>query len=161
LSFAYYTGFRPGDIIGLKWEHINFRTKIITKIIEKIAHKHPEPMSFPIPDKLIEILLEWRKQNGIPLKGWVFPNNSTGKRMGRKAMNDPWKKIRKLAKLPGELELYTLRHNFASHLIMNNIDLLTVSKLMGHADIKTTIDNYGHLRPDANFEASNVFAQIA
>ena len=42
--------------------------------------------------------------------------------------------------------LYTLRHNFASQLIMAGVDLMTVSQLMGHTSIETTIKHYGHLR---------------
>jgi site-specific recombinase XerD len=44
-------------------------------------------------------------------------------------------------------KLHTLRHTFASHLVMNGVDLPTVMKLMGHSDIQTAMI-YAHLAPD-------------
>lgn len=60
-------------------------------------------------------------------------------------MQKPWAKVRELSGLPESLNLYTLRHNFASQLISKGADLLTVSKLMAHTNIQTTIKHYGHL----------------
>lgn len=44
--------------------------------------------------------------------------------------------------------VHTLRHTFASHLVMNGTPLVTVKELMGHKDINTTMI-YAHLAPDA------------
>ena len=49
-------------------------------------------------------------------------------------------------------KLHTLRHTFASHLIMQGVDLATVKKLMGHSDIQTTMI-YADLAPDHLAEA--------
>ena len=143
----FYTGFRPGDLFGLRWEHINLKFKTITKTIEKTAHHNPEPRSFPIGEEPAKILNEWWHQNGKPKTGYVFPSK-TESRMSKSAMQKPWAKIRTFGKLPANLDLYTLRHNFASQLIMSGADLLTVSKLMAHTNIQTTISSYGHLKPD-------------
>ncbi len=44
-------------------------------------------------------------------------------------------------------KIHSLRHAFASHLVMSGVDLLTVQKLMGHSDIQTMMI-YSHLAPD-------------
>jgi len=145
LLLMYYTGFRPGDLFGLRWEQIDFQTGTITKVIEKTAHHQGNNRSFPLSSKAVGILRAWHAQHGKPAKGLVFPSPVTGMRLDKKAMQKPWAKIRELAALPDNLNLYTLRHNFASQLIAKGADLLTVSKLMAHTNIQTTIKHYGHL----------------
>jgi integrase len=155
----YYTGFRPGDITGLRWEHVNLTFGTIRKVIEKTAHHHPEPMTFPLSAAALNVLAAWHQQLGNPKTGLVFPSQRNGKRMDKTAMQKPWAKVRKLAGLPDGLLLYSLRHNFASQLVMAGIDLLTVSKLMAHSDIQTTIKYYAHLRPDHARDAVEVFVK--
>jgi len=170
LLLMYYTGFRPGDIYGLRWEHINLAFSTITKTIEKTAHHQPEPRTFPVCQQAIGILRVWWEQKGKPGTGYVFPSDRTGRRMDKKAMSRPWKNIKRLAveleakgeiasTLPENLAMYSLRHNFASQLIMGGADLLTVSKLMAHTDIQTTIEHYGHLRPDHARDYVNAFGE--
>ncbi|MDQ7734678.1 site-specific integrase [Halomonas sp. SpR1] len=160
LMLMYYTGFRPGDLFGLRWSQINFEFKSIRKIIEKTAHQSPEPQTFPLSDQAFQVLETWWLQRGKPSSGFVFPSPETGKRLGKDAMRRPWQRIRKLAGLYEGMVLYTLRHNFASQLVMVGVDLLTVSKLMAHTDIQTTIKYYAHLQPDHKRNAVQLFAQI-
>ncbi|MGC3872396.1 tyrosine-type recombinase/integrase [Halomonas sp. GXIMD04776] len=155
----YYTGFRPGDITGLRWEHVNLTFATIRKVIEKTAHHHPEPQTFPLSGPAVDILKTWHQQQGEPKAGLVFPSTCNGKRMDRTAMQKPWATVRQLAGLPNDLLLYSLRHHFASQLVMAGTDLLTVSKLMAHSDIQTTIQHYAHLRPDHTRDAVEAFAR--
>ncbi|WP_239496087.1 site-specific integrase [Salinicola peritrichatus] len=157
----FYTGFRPGDLFGLRWEHINLTFATIRKTIEKTAHKRPEPQTFPLSGSAVEVLKTWHRQQGQPSVGLVFPSPRTGKRLDRTAMQKPWAAVRKLAELPEDLQLYTLRHNFASQLVMAGTDILTVSKLMAHSSIETTIQFYAHLAPEHKREAVEVFARLA
>jgi integrase len=153
----YYTGLRPGDINGLRWEHLALRFKRLRKVIEKTAHKVPEPTTLPLSDAAVDVLTAWWEQEGKPNQGPVFPGRKGG-RLDKGALRKPWQKVKGHAGLPADLDLYTLRHNFASQLVMAGVDLMTVSRLMAHRDIQTTIRFYGHLAPDHALEAVNLFA---
>ena len=49
---------------------------------------------------------------------------------------------------PQGVTYHTLRHTFASWLVMEGVDLLTVARLMGHATIDQVQQTYGHLSPE-------------
>lgn len=148
LRLAYFTGFRPGDLFGLRWEHVDWQQHQIRKVIEKTAAHHDKPQTFPLSPAAESTLAQWWDQHGKPQTGYVFKSERTGGRMDKHSMQRPWARIKERGSLPTEIDIYTLRHNFASQLIKAGTDLFTVSKLMAHTDIKTTIDNYSHLAPD-------------
>ncbi|WP_277810899.1 site-specific integrase [Chromohalobacter canadensis] len=155
----YYTGFRPGDLFGLRWDHVNLAFRTVRKTIEKTAHHRSEPQTFPLSTEAVDVLKTWHQQQGEPKTGLVFPSGKHGERMSATAMQKPWAAVRQLAGLPQDLHLYSLRHNFASQLVMAGADLLTVSKLMAHSDIQTTITHYAHLRPDHTRDVVEAFAK--
>ncbi|WP_299310487.1 site-specific integrase [uncultured Halomonas sp.] len=161
IELMFYTGLRPGDLFGLRWEQVNLTFATIRKVIEKTAHHRPEPQTFPLSSAAVAVLKAWHQQQGAPASGLVFPSPRTGRRLASTAMQKPWANVRKLAGLPGDLLLYTLRHHFASQLVMAGVDLLTVSKLMAHSDIQTTIQHYAHLRPDHARDAVEAYAASA
>lgn len=148
ILFMYYTGFRNGDVLGLRWEHFNTDFSQVSKVIEKIAHHGKGKMHFPLNDKCREMIETWWKQDGQPTTGWVFyspRNRGERRRLSEGAMRKSWLKIKQLGGLDESLELYTLRHNFASQHIMSGTNIEAVRQLMGHSDIKTTMEHYSHL----------------
>ena len=64
----------------------------------------------------------------------------------------------KEAKLPGSVTLHTLRHTFASRLVMAGVDLLTVKDLGGWGDL-TMVQRYAHLAPAHRREAVEALAR--
>ena len=159
----FYTGFRNGDVRTLRWEHINFSRfgSTIHKTMSKTQHKDASAKTFPIPKELELVLKGWNEQLGKTTTGYLFINPLSGKPFDKQLMKRPWKRIKELAGLPEELDLYSLRHNFTSWLIMNGTDLLTVAKLTGHKEIKMIVEHYGHLQPKTMEKAvSDSFASM-
>ena len=69
-----------------------------------------------------------------------------GNRLAIRTMEDNFKKIiQKLnINVPFNITCHTLRHSFASHLNDEEVDILVIQDLLGHATPKTTADYYIH-----------------
>jgi site-specific recombinase XerD len=85
----------------------------------------------------------------------VFPGDNGRQRVDFKG---PWYRIRKAAGLPEKLRLHGLRHNFASYMISNGVNLSVVGALLTHKHASTT-QRYAHLRPDAVKQAAEKSAE--
>lgn len=60
------------------------------------------------------------------------------------------------------LRLHDLRHTFATHLIANNADVITVSKILGHSSPSVTLDIYAnHALPERAPDVTDLFQKIA
>jgi integrase len=63
------------------------------------------------------------------------------------------------AGLPNK-RFHDLRHTTVKHMLANGVDLLTVSRRLGHTRFSTTLENYGHLVPWTQEKAAGVLDEI-
>lgn len=98
--------------------------------------KSGKSRTVPIDKALADALAAHRKEYDLP-DGRYFAScyASFGKAVQRSKL-----------KLPAGQLSHVLRHTFASHFMMRGGNLLTLQKLLGHADIKMTM-KYAHLAP--------------
>jgi len=162
LLILYYMGMRSGDVIGLDWGHI-IDTPFactISKVLEKTRRKIKVPFNLPMPVPVRDALKKWRAQQGDPVSGLVFPSPRTGGRMSKNSLDLCWKWVKSDAGFHDELQLYTLRHNFISWLIMNNIPIKVVAEMSGHKSIEMIDRYYSHLILGATADASDGFVSL-
>ncbi|MDP8213044.1 MAG: tyrosine-type recombinase/integrase [Candidatus Zapsychrus exili] len=134
------TGMRRGELLNLEWRDVDFeRQKIRIREKEEWAPKTAE-RDIPMSNKLVEVFKKM-KQNS---KGKLVFSDQKGQQIEKNRLRKQLIKITKKCEFPDVTKLHTLRHTFASHLVMKGIDLPTVKKLMGHSDIDTTMI-YAHL----------------
>ena len=133
-----YTGMRISELINLRWQDINFTRKEITvQSHDNFQPKDYEARVIPLHDNLFKVLEAVKQENGT-----AFLNDYE-----EQYTNDILeKKFRKLTKKANITNCtpHTLRHTYASHLIMSGVDLVTVKELLGHSSIVTTMI-YAHL----------------
>lgn len=135
------TGMRWGELRNLEWSDIDWNERVIhIRIKEDWSPKGGTERKVPINKIAEEILLSLSKKNR-----WVL-TTTTGSQIRHQHTRERLMKACQKAQL-SDVTLHILRHTFASHLVMAGVDLATVSKLLGHKDISTTMI-YSHLSQD-------------
>jgi integrase len=148
-----HTGMRKGELENLRWEDVDFQRKRI--LIRRKPDWNPKTgeREIPIGTELLKVLKKLRtRAKPKDSKDYVFTAKNSGHSHNR--LRRELIKIARKAGIPDLTKLHTLRHTFASHLVMKGVDLPTVKKLMGHSDIQTTMI-YAHLAPDHLADAVN------
>ncbi len=144
-----YTGIRIGELCALTWDDVTndyisinktmYRTKGNTDKTE-IKISSPKTTSsnrkIPLPQCLIPYINQYRN------KGYVL---STDKQQ----FCEPRLMQLKFAKMIKECEIekanfHALRHTFATRCIEAGVDVKTLSEMLGHSDVKTTLNKYVH-----------------
>ncbi len=139
IATALYAGLRKGELIWLEWEDINFKRDTITVRNKDGFHtKSYKSRTIPLNQTLKKILLDYRQKSG-----WCFPNTEGGQNRNNLLHN-----FKRLCKKAGieNCNLHTLRHTFASQLVIAGVSIYKVSRWLGHSDVKTTMI-YAHLAP--------------
>lgn len=133
---ALNSGLRKGNVLGLKWSNIDLKNGFILVDMTKNGERVEIPINQTLRNTLLEIP---RRLDG----GYIFHDPITDKPYG-----DVKHSFSAACRRAGirDFHFHDLRHTFASHLIMAGVDLTTVSRLLGHKDIKMTL-RYAHLAP--------------
>ena len=146
---ALYTGMRIGELCALQWNDIRTDCLVISKtmhriqendhtIIEITEPKTPSSVRMiPIPDFLKAIVDVYRQPNGYVLV------NRSGKFVEPRLMQLNFKRIIEDCELP-KTNFHALRHTFATRCIEAGFDVKSLSEILGHADVKTTLNKYVH-----------------
>lgn len=150
ILLALYTGFRIGEICALKWEDITDNTIHICKTMQRLKNAAgvtevmilpPKTDSsdriIPIPAALKTIIEQHRQESGFILA------RSNGKFTEPRLLQNKFVKC--LAECGiDKANFHTLRHTFATRCIESGVDVKTLSELLGHSDVKTTLNRYVH-----------------
>lgn len=145
------TGLRPGEIIALKWSDINFEKQTINIERTRVRAKKGEAFTDGLPktessirtiDMLSKALEALKEQFEITKeKEYIFINSSGYPFYSHDIIGVNFNKILKKANIQAR-PLYNLRHTFASQLISKGVDIVWVSKMLGHKDVSITLKVY-------------------
>jgi len=140
---AVNTGLREMELLSLQWNQIFLEKRIL--ILDNRNHitKSKKVRTLPLNTKVIDTLLELKIANNQEDLVFQF----VGITNRPKYVQNNFRKYIKLSELNIKLNFHSLRHTFASWLVQKGVSIYEVTKLLGHADIKTT-QIYAHLRSD-------------
>ena len=177
-----YSGMRRGEICGLSWQDIDFKSGIIDinksslylpgKGIFDDKTKNASSMrSIKIPSFVVELLQELRKEQiqeimkqGTAWQGTLSASakvftRADGKPIHPCSVTDWFEKFLKRHNLP-DVCVHSLRHTNATLMIASGVDLRTVSKRLGHAQMTTTANIYTHAIRTADERAAQILDDI-
>lgn len=159
--FILQTGLRTGELIGLKWEDIDF-TKKTVKIQRSMEYRHSvgewrigEPKSksgyrtIPLTDEAIRILIAQKEKNKNikeiqeEWSEFIFLSRK-GEPVKNSAYDTALFKICDKAEI-NRFSMHVLRHTFATRCIEGGMMPKTLQKILGHSNIGITMNLYVHI----------------
>ena len=130
--FSCLTSLRLSDILSLCWEEIvDFAAG--GKCVHTITQKTKTEDIIPISDEALELIGYSPEKRGLVFKG-----------LKRSWTQQPMKEWIRSAGITKNITFHVARHSFATRCIEVGCDYKTVSVLLGHSNISTTLDLYVH-----------------
>ena len=137
-SVAYGSGLRVSEAVSLRVSDIRSGEMRLL-----VAHGKGDKERYTVlARETLGLLREQYRANlaGQPRAGgWVFPGLIPGEHVGPEAARNALKEALKRAGVDrGERTFHSLRASFATHMLEDGADLMTIKELMGHASISST-----------------------
>lgn len=162
------TGMRLGEICALRWEDIDMdrRTIKIARTVQRISVEGSAgktalvtdlPKTFcskreiPISDELFRLLKDINKKQGYILNG--------DKPLEPRTYEYRFERLLAKAGI-SHRKFHILRHTFATNCVVNGVDIKALSELLGHSDVKITLNRYVHPTLDIKRDYINSIADI-
>lgn len=145
LEMLYATGVRVGELINIKYFDIDFSNKSI--VILGKGNKERQVTYGEYCDDFLKLYLEdgYKKLN-IKDQDYIFLNNR-GEQLTERGVRYILDSVIKRTGIEKNISPHMLRHSFATHLLNEGCDLLTVQKLLGHESLSAT-QVYTHVSTD-------------
>lgn len=179
---AAHYGLRRSEVIGLKWDCIDFEEKTISikevrvKIGKKVVVKKPKSESsqrtLPLMEKIEDyfLLLKKQQKKNKLLYGKDYVNSGLvccwpdGSPMKTEYLNHKFKDILAKNGLP-HIRFHDLRHSTASYLIKHGVSLKEIQVWLGHSTLNITANTYTHIdmetKKDTAQRINNLFSKKA
>lgn len=161
-EFGYYlclqTGLRIGEICALQWNDVDFENQILkigktmlrirepansgrkTKIIFDSPKTQSSVRIIPLPESLVH-QLEWRRQLAASSDAFVL--TGTHAYIEPRLYTYSYKQFLDKHHIQN-CGFHALRHTFATRCIEKGFDAKSLSELLGHANVKITLERYVH-----------------
>ena len=159
LLITIYSGMRIGEVCALQWKDIDLEEKVIrvNKSIQRIYTEEdttgkmktellistPKTKSSQREIPIVQPLFKMMKDFAKICRPDYFVCSGTTTPIEPRTYRSYYKKKIEEIGLP-HLKFHGLRHTFATQLIASKADVKTVSAILGHSDITTTLNTYVH-----------------
>ncbi len=168
ILLSLYTGLRVGEVCGLRWGDIDFaksrftvrrtvqriRCEGGTRILVDSPKSRTSVRTIPLPAFLMPFLRKLRgKDDAYVLSGSI-------RVMEPRTLQHRFKAVLRKAGLPS-VGFHSLRHAFATNCVALGFDVKTLSEILGHASVETTLNRYVHSSMERKTECMGLLKPAA
>ena len=162
------SGLRKGELTALLWSDLDIQNRTISVSKQYVKNPNGElALTRPktetsvrkvsIPQEAVDLLVaEHDKHPGSP---YMFPSPITGEMYYPDSIVNLHKKLLKDAGLP-HIRFHDLRHTFATLALQNDVDVKTVSGMLGHYGVGFTLRTYTHATRQKQDEAAQTMGSF-
>jgi integrase/recombinase XerD len=136
LQLIYSSGLRISEALRLKIKDIDSKKM---RIYVRESKNGKDRVTFLSTKLLPELRIYFKRY--LP-ETFLFYGYHKDQPLSAASVQSAFKRAHLASGISKEASVHTLRHSFATHLVNNKIDILTLQKLMGHSSIKTTAIYY-------------------
>ena len=171
-ALALGSGMRRGEIVGLQWQDVDLEAGVlrVERAVEEtkagLRLKPPKTRhgrrTLSLPGQAVEALRGHRKaqletrlalgQGRQEPASWVF-GTVDGDPLSPDNLSRDWRRAVKARGLP-PVSFHALRHSHASALIAGGLDVVSVSRRLGHGNPSITLTTYSHVFKRADLSAA-------
>jgi integrase len=158
-------GLRISEILGLRWTDFDFKRSVV--LIQRSAvGKHLNRLKteysqdeVPLEKSFIAVLKKWQEICAKTEQQWVFPSPATGRPYHADSIRADYLVPVGLKLGLGRIGFHTFRHTYRAWLDETGAPMGVQQKLMRHAHISTTMDQYGNASAIAKRKANRPIVQ--
>ena len=167
ISLAADTGLRRGELCGLQWADIDFKTGALTvrrnlqytaaKGVYSTSPKNGKARVVDVGEETLALLKQLRaEQSQSCMSKWCFSRAGQAEPIHPQAPNRYFEKFGKRYGVK-DFHPHKLRHSSASIAITHGADVVSVSERLGHSDVAITLRTYSHANEESIRRAGQIF----
>ncbi len=133
LTLIYSSGLRGQEVVNLKISDIDFQRKTI----HIRQSKYKKDRIVPLAESMAVGLKKYLSAENPHI--WLFNGKEADGRYSVRGLSWVMRETLKKTSITKDVSLHSLRHSYATHLLEQGINIVTLKDLLGHVDITTTM----------------------